>query len=405
MSIINKMHQDLNAAQAQPVLSSAQAKQANFKKKLLILGCLALVLCTVYLVFMIVSEKQSKQVNPVTVKIVEVDETITINSEAVPLQAEKPLVEQEASSTLDNKLEMQQTKLDEQPFPNLTVETPVQAAEPVEVLNESPATEPNTTEAKKVSKQQAQPKTVAVKEQQVKAKSQPKQLATTKPVNNSANKPAKKTKATNEQLQPGHLNIETAQLTKQQLAAIYLKEADKARLKGDNELAAEKWQKALNADPKLNDVRKSLATYYYGQNEVKRSVSLLKQGALVSPEYSDFNLMLARISLKEGDQQKAYLYLEQNPPQVEGHLDYYVTHAILAQKFKLYERAEQLYSSMLTQRPNNGRWLMSLAIAQDKQGKTDLATQAYTKALKQTDLSQKAKDYINKRLVFLNKES
>ena len=189
-----------------------------------------------------------------------------------------------------------------------------------------------------------------------------------------------------------------------QLANIHLQEATKAQAKGDNNLAAEKWQSALQLQPHLNEVRKSLAMYYYSQNEINKSTSLLKKGALISPEYSDFNLMLSRIALKENDSEKAFLYLEQNPPGVEGNMDYYVSHAILAQKFSLYDRSESLYRSLLTQRPNNGRWLMSLAIAQDKQDKKTAAIASYQKALKKTDLSKKAKDYIRKRLVFLSKE-
>ena len=131
------------------------------------------------------------------------------------------------------------------------------------------------------------------------------------------------------------------------------------------------------------------------------TLPILQKGALISPAYADFNLMLSRIALKAGNQQKAYLYLEQNPPEVEDNLDYYVSYAILAQKFQKYERAEQLYTSLLTQRPNNGRWRMSLAIAQDKQAKTSLAVSSYNTALLQSDLSTKAKVYINQRLSYL----
>lgn len=404
MSIINKMHQDLNASDSeQPVLSAADAGKPK-QKKLLVLASLVAIVCAVFLVVMIASETEQTAL-PFKNQPQEV---------AQVAELEVIVVEQESSKSASGN-NQQSTAMNNQqqnPFVDPVTEVVVEPATPIEELNEPPKQQVKPVDkpqaddhssaqdtpvdvAAEPKKQPASKKTTAQKNNQVKKA----QTA----ANSSINKKAKAASNSNT-LQSGQLNIETAQLSKQQLADIYLKEADKARAKGDDELAAEKWQKALNVQPKLNEVRKSLATYFYTQNDIKRSSSLLKKGALISPEYSDFNLMLARMALKEGDQQRAYLYLEQNPPQVEGHLDYYVTHAILAQKFQLYERSEQLYTSMLTQRPNNGRWLMSLAIAQDKQGKTEQALSAYQKALQQTDLSQKAKQYIKQRIVFLNKE-
>ena len=199
------------------------------------------------------------------------------------------------------------------------------------------------------------------------------------------------------------LEIKTAKLSKAQLAQIHLKEADKAQEDGKLELAARKRGQALALLPTLNNIRKSLALYHYGQGNINKAKGLLQAGALVSPEYADFNLMLSRIALKSGDYQKAYLYLEQSPPQIEGNLDYYVSHAVLAQRFKKYEQSESLYTSLLSQRSNNGRWRMALAIAQDKQDKVQLAVNSYKYALMQADLSSKAKEYIIQRLTYLEK--
>ncbi|WP_354623751.1 hypothetical protein [Psychromonas sp. MME2] len=198
------------------------------------------------------------------------------------------------------------------------------------------------------------------------------------------------------------LEIKPAQLSASELAQIYLKEADKAEAKGDLNLAANKREQALSVQPELNEVRKSLALYYYSVGDVSKSQRLLQQGALTSPHYSDFNLILSRMALKEGNEEKAYRYLAHNPPNVAGHLDYYVSFAVLALKLKKYAQAEQLYQDLLSQQVNNGRWRMSLAIAQDKQMKRELAITSYNFALLQHDLSSKAKDYINQRLRYLD---
>jgi len=201
-----------------------------------------------------------------------------------------------------------------------------------------------------------------------------------------------------------YLEIKTSTLTKQQLADIHLKKAQKALSNGDSLLASQEKSKALNIKPELHEVRKSLALYHYAVGDINRAKSLLKKGAIQFSEYSDFNLMLSRIALKNGEQQKAYLYLNQNPPKVKGHLDYHVSYAILAQKFEKYVQAEKLYLGLLSQWPNNGRWIMSLAIAQDKLNKKSLAMASYQKALLQIDLSSKAKKYINQRLTYLGNQ-
>ncbi|WP_193755541.1 tetratricopeptide repeat protein [Psychromonas sp. psych-6C06] len=198
-----------------------------------------------------------------------------------------------------------------------------------------------------------------------------------------------------------HLKITKSKLTAEELADIHLKSAEKALSVGDTQLAAQEKHKALNVQPNLHDIRQSLALYYYGIGEQEQAKNLLKRGAREFPEHADFNLMLSRIALKNGDQQKAFLYLQQSPPEVQGNLDYHVSYAILAQKFKNYELAETLYKGLISQRPNNGRWIMSLAIAQDKQGKQTAAIANYQKALLQIDLSSKAKQYINQRLTYL----
>jgi len=198
-----------------------------------------------------------------------------------------------------------------------------------------------------------------------------------------------------------HLEIKKSILSPSELANIHLNSAEKALLKGDTQRAAQEKIKALNVKPDLHKVRESLALYYYGIGEQEQAKNFLKKGAVEFPEHSDFNLMLSRIALKNGEQQKAYLYLQQSPPEVEGHIDYHVSYAILAQKFKDYERSEKLYQGLLTERPNNGRWRMSLAIAQDKLSKEKLAVENYKKALLQVDLSSNAKKYINQRLTYL----
>lgn len=400
MSIINGMHKDLSiSAHVKPMLSGLPKKKT--KHKIILLSVVTLLIfCAVTLSVMIfLTENVSKK------------ERIK-NLNAVPLLlSQQPLKVEVSENQLNQKESLFIAPLNENNQSDMTVVA-------IPKTNAEHSMGDEVSAIKKVS-------VSANNKSDMQSKAAPKQALesnvivvaqATSPVEKTLTSVTKKVKPqtiqTSKQTSVAvpkaentkHLKIESAQLTKLQLANIHLQEATKAQAKGDNNLAAEKWQSALQLQPHLNEVRKSLAMYYYSQNEINKSTSLLKKGALISPKYSDFNLMLSRIALKENDSEKAFLYLEQNPPGVEGNMDYYVSHAILAQKFSQYDRSESLYRSLLTQRPNNGRWLMSLAIAQDKQDKKTAAIASYQKALKKTDLSKKAKEYIRKRLVFLSKE-
>jgi MSHA biogenesis protein MshN len=383
MSIINKMHEDFQQIQqAQPILSAMPVTKSKQKALLFILIVL-LIGSSLGLSYLIFSQDKAVKENlHQIIKEQQIAPPVAAALLSSSVQEKVITAPKLLSSSVQEKV-ITAPKLLSSPMQDKVIAEPLLVKQAVEqssktnLPNKLAVVNPASIkkEAQKAVLVQTSDKKIGVKN-------------TTSVITEQAN-------------EESHLSIKASQLSKQELAQIHLKEADKAQDKGDFKLAAEKKQQALGLLPELNEVRKSLALYYYGQGEVDRAQRLLKHGVVISPDYPDFNLMLSRIALKEGDQQKAYLYLEQHPPEVEGNLDYYASYAILAQKFKKYEQSERLYSSLLSQRPNNGRWRMSLAIVQDRQAKRQLAVTNYEQALLQTDLSSKAKTYIKQRLSYL----
>jgi Flp pilus assembly protein TadD len=374
MSIINKMHQGLKEnADSSPMLASMPVQKQ--KKKVLLFALISLLLASSIGLSYLIYDKENEL--SADIKIDPVEEVITVEQPVVV----KPLATSKAGATPVDKVALTKVVTVNEQAPKVEQvndSTAVKALAPINVSDKpsSPVT------AKKVLTSTPVAKDPVVTKKATKIT----------PVPKKSEAAVKKT---------AHLEIKKSVLSPSELANIHLKSAEKALLKGDTQLAAQEKIKALNVKPDLHSVRESLALYYYGIGEQEQGKRLLKKGAVTFPEYSDFNLILSRIALKEGDQQKAYLYLQQSPPEVEGHIDYHVSYAILAQKFKDYERSEKLYQGLLTQRPNNGRWRMSLAIAQDKLSKEKLAVENYKKALLQIDLSSNAKKYINQRLTYL----
>jgi len=373
MSILNKMHQGLEAHQDDsPILSSMPSKKQ--KKSVLLFIVISLLLASSITLSYLIYEKESSP--KMAVQDLHVQTAPVLNQQTElqviqtpPVVVPAPAVEVAIAAPVKAIV----AKVEPKPKP--------ESVASIDTLTTEILTEP--------SAQTVLTRPVAT-------------VPVAKPVaRNLAEKKSKVSVVTPPTDSNPHLEIKTSVLSTAELADIHLNNAKKALQKGDNALAATHNMKALNLQPQLHGVRQSLALYYYGIDDQKQAIALLQKGALQFPEHADFNLMLARISLKNSDPQRAYFYLHQSPPEVEGNMDYHVSYAILAQKFKHYGQAEQLYLGLLSQRPNNGRWLMSLAIAQDKQGKEVQAVQSYQSALLQVDLSSNAKKYINQRLTYL----
>lgn len=369
MSILNKMHKELQQSADEPHLLEVAPTKRRKQKILLFTFIILLLLSSLGLSYLIYNDGQEEAtaVNEPVIQIVTSEPKPQVVSETI-----KPVV-MEVNPVIAPTIV---------PMPPVIVEdtTPVihsvAKAVTVPAITVTPA---------------------PMSDAQVRSKTAPNLTPTTKPKQPNV----KKILPVEKSVKSGHLEIKKSNLTPSQRADIHIKKSKKALAKDDLELAAKEKSKALSIKPDLHEVRKSLALYYYGLGEQNRANNVLKKGAQAYPEYADFNLMLSRIALKNGDQQRAYLYLQQFPPEVEANLDYHVSYAILAQKFEDYPQSEILYQGLLTQRPNNGRWMMSLAIAQDKQGKESLAVKNYQKALLQIDLSSNAKKYINQRLTYL----
>lgn len=386
MSIINQMVHDQQEVGVDPILSAMPAKK-NKQKIILLMLIFLLLISSLGLIYLIVSQDKGETETVITDLIVEEKAVTVVND----------LIIEEKTVIVANEAIVEETAI----VTNVNIKEEKVMAVTTPVISEI---ESEQVKAKAVQKKVAPKKVKSAQITTTVKKEVEKKAVETSLKDKTVENPSQQiSDKAAEPLSDGHLQITTVELSDQQLATIYLKAAQKAEDEGDVELAVEKREQALAHVSTLNEVRKKLALYYYEMSFEEKAISLLRKGVLASPDYSDFNLMLSRIALKAGDPQRAYLYLNHNPPKVEGNLDYYVGFAILAQKFEKYEQSESLYKDLLSQRANNGRWRMSLAIAQDKQEKTDLAVANYEQALVQTDLSENAKKYINQRLAYLKK--
>ena len=195
--------------------------------------------------------------------------------------------------------------------------------------------------------------------------------------------------------------IKAVTRTPLQQAQLYATQADSALLAGDKERAKQLFAKVLAFDKQHDLSRETLAAILYGEQRTQSAVNLLQEGLSVSPDYTNFRLMLARIYLKNKNKQQAYYYLKPHRPEVAGNVDYYALLAGLAQSLNDLDRALMAYKTLTDHEPNRAKWWLGLGISADKAKQVTLALKAYHTAQNMGQLSASSRNYINARITQL----
>ncbi|QUM87508.1 tetratricopeptide repeat protein [Moritella sp. 36] len=204
--------------------------------------------------------------------------------------------------------------------------------------------------------------------------------------------------------QESTISIKAITRTPVQQAQLYAKQAEAALLAGDKARAKQLFSKVLMLDKQHDLSREKLAAILYGEERTQLAVTLLQEGLSVSPEYTNFRLMLARIYLKNKNKQQAYYYLKPHMPEVDGNVDYYAMLAGLAQSLDDLDTALIAYKKLTDYEPNRAKWWLGLGISADKAQQLRLALTAYHTAQNMGQLSASSRNYINARIAQLEKQ-
>ncbi|CAM2782222.1 tetratricopeptide repeat protein [Moritella viscosa] len=199
------------------------------------------------------------------------------------------------------------------------------------------------------------------------------------------------------------ISIKAITRTPVQQAQLYAKKAEAALLYGDKVRAKHLFSKVLTLDKQHDLSREKLAAILYGEQRTESAVTLLQEGLSVSPAYTNFRLMLARIYLKNKNKQQAYYYLKPHKPEIDGNVDYYAMLAGLAQSLDDLDTALIAYKQLTNYEPNRAKWWLGLGISADKAQQVRLALTAYHTAQNMGQLSASSRNYINARIAQLEK--
>ncbi|MGL4249502.1 MAG: tetratricopeptide repeat protein [Aeromonas sp.] len=197
---------------------------------------------------------------------------------------------------------------------------------------------------------------------------------------------------------PSVLKIETVELSARELAALAERKATTAMARGDIRDAQDNFYDVLAHDPYNKGAREQLAGLLYGESRLSEARQLLEEGIRLDPEQADFRLLLARLAMSEGQQQQALDWLSGYQPDFASNLDYYATWAGLNQELGQNAEAASLYVKLLHQQPDQGRWWLGLGVAEDGQGHTQQALDAYRNAMLHGNLGEASTSWLEQRI-------
>ncbi|MFC5707080.1 tetratricopeptide repeat protein [Aeromonas eucrenophila] len=200
---------------------------------------------------------------------------------------------------------------------------------------------------------------------------------------------------------PGVLKIETVDLSEPELAALAERKASTAMAKGQMREAQDNYYQVLAHDPHNQGAREQLAGLLYGEGRLTEAGQVLEEGLRLAPQQADFRLLLARVAIGEGDRQKALGWLTGYQPELASNMDYYATWAGLTQELGQNAQAAELYVKLLRQQPDQGRWWLGLGVAEDGQGHSQRALDAYRNAQLHGNLGAASSSWLEQRIAQL----
>ncbi|MBF39681.1 tetratricopeptide repeat protein [Idiomarina sp. UBA4520] len=192
----------------------------------------------------------------------------------------------------------------------------------------------------------------------------------------------------------------SVELTPEQIAQQNIEKAEKAQQQGRLTQAEEYWRQALAVTPDNKRVRKQLAALQYGRNKVTDALATLEVGFQRDRTDTDFRMLSARILEREARPGAALNVLLKNWPSAQDKPGYSHKVALLAQDTGHYEVAETAYTRLAQAQPNEGRWFVGKAIAQENQGSAAALT-SYQQALERVT-HEPTRQFIEQKIATLS---
>lgn len=160
-------------------------------------------------------------------------------------------------------------------------------------------------------------------------------------------------------------------------------------------------RRALELKTDLHAARELLAGLLLRQKRVVEAAQVLDEGLALSPAYTAFIVLRARIYTEQADLPKAISLLESQQPAFENAGDYYALLAALYQRNGRHDAAAELYTRMLQRSPGQAVWHMGLGISLEALGNKAGARESYQRALQGGLSGDDVRNFVKARLRLL----
>lgn len=195
------------------------------------------------------------------------------------------------------------------------------------------------------------------------------------------------------------LQVEQVELTPEQVAEQAVSRAQRALDSNDLATAIRAYQTALRYRPLDDTSRKRLAALYYGQQDMRSAVEVLRKGIRLEQDNQVLRIALSRLLTRQEQTQAALSPLRYLP--AAPSVDYLALRAALAQQQQETSLALQSYQLLTEREADNARWWLGLAIQHERLLQQAEAEQAYTRALEGVGVSNQSRIFIRDRLSVL----
>jgi len=161
---------------------------------------------------------------------------------------------------------------------------------------------------------------------------------------------------------------------------------------------ARRLQEKLQRDPGNKLARLRLSRIYRQKGASEKAGSILEQGISMYPKQVEFRVRYARILIEQERFQAALQVLQMpSPPKLDQKQGYYALLAYTRRQLSQYRKAADLYRALTLNQPEQGKWWLGWGLCLQKQGRTDIAIKAYSRALRCSGMSRELKSFARQR--------
>lgn len=171
-------------------------------------------------------------------------------------------------------------------------------------------------------------------------------------------------------------------------------------LVGQNKIteAIQLLEEVIVAAPDAETARTTLATLLLQVDDNAEAAEVSKEGLSLQPTNIKMTELYARALINQNQPEQALQILLKNARGISNNPDYTALLALVYERLNHFSEAANLYQKLLSQEPNNPRWLVGVAVSLEQMGDNNKALQAYEKARTSNQLPPELLNFVINRI-------